>query len=57
MVDENIQDGFSTVIYSPGLEAAAEDRESWYINMGIVTDRFLQSKYRQGDYQVRLLTL
>jgi hypothetical protein len=39
LVDENVQDGFSTVIYSPGHEG--EDGESWYINMGIVSNASL----------------
>lgn len=40
LVDENVGDGFSTVIYSPGHEG--EDRESWYINMGVVGDNYFQ---------------
>jgi hypothetical protein len=40
MVDENVQNGFSTVIYTPGREA--QDHESWYINMGIITKGFFE---------------
>jgi uncharacterized protein DUF1329 len=39
LVDEDVQDGFSTVVYMPGRET--EERECWYINMGIVTKSFL----------------
>jgi Protein of unknown function (DUF1329) len=38
LVDQNLQDGFSTVIYDPGY--APEEHECWYINMGIVTKSF-----------------
>jgi len=39
LVDEDVQDGLSTVVYMPGRET--EERECWYINMGIVTKSFL----------------
>lgn len=35
LVDEDVQAGFSTVVYMPGHET--EERECWYINMSIVT--------------------
>jgi hypothetical protein len=38
-VDENVNTGFSTVMYMPGHEST--DRDSWYINMGIVSKPFL----------------
>ena len=38
LVDEDLQTGFSTIALSPGKET--EEHESWYINMGIVTDNF-----------------
>lgn len=38
MVDEDVQDGFSTVAYTPGPNAA--DRECWYINMGTMNREF-----------------
>jgi hypothetical protein len=43
LVDEDIQNGFSTVLYMPGHES--EDHESWYINMGIVTKAFLDPHF------------
>jgi hypothetical protein len=39
LVDENLQNGYSSVIYMPGQQS--EDRECWYVNMGIVTKAFL----------------
>src|SRR5262249_19709523 len=39
LVDEDVQNGFSTVVYMPGRET--EERECWYINMGLVTKSFL----------------
>jgi hypothetical protein len=39
LVDEDIQDGYSTVEYTAGHDS--EERECWYINMGIVTRSFL----------------
>ncbi|MGO9450362.1 MAG: DUF1329 domain-containing protein [Candidatus Binataceae bacterium] len=39
LVDEDIQDGFSSVVYMPGRET--EEHECWYVNMGIVTKSFL----------------
>jgi hypothetical protein len=38
MVDEDVQDGFSTAQYTPSPTAA--DRECWYLNMGAVTRQF-----------------
>ena len=46
LVDEDIQDGFSSVVYMPGHES--EDYESWYINMGIVTKAFLDPHQMQN---------
>jgi hypothetical protein len=37
LVDDDVQDGFSTVVYMPGRET--QERECWYINLGIVTRR------------------
>ena len=45
LVDEDIQDGFSSVVYMPGHES--DDRESWYINMGVVTKAFLDPHQMQ----------
>jgi len=39
LVDEDVQNSFSTVVYMPGRET--EERECWYINMGLVTKSFL----------------
>ena len=39
LVDEDIQSGFSSVVYMPGHES--EEHESWYINMGLATKAFL----------------
>ncbi len=39
LVDEDVQSGYSTIEYTPGSEG--NDRECWYINMGIVTKAFL----------------
>ena len=39
LVDENLRNGYSSVIYMPGHES--EDQECWYVNMGIVTKAFL----------------
>jgi Protein of unknown function (DUF1329) len=39
LVDENVQNGFSTVIYTPS--HSPEAHECWYINMGTVTRAFL----------------
>ena len=39
LVDEDIQDGFSSVVYMPGHES--DEHESWYINTGIVTKAFI----------------
>jgi len=40
LVDENVQNGFSTVIYTPGRQP--EERECWYINMGVVSKPFFE---------------
>lgn len=40
LVDENVQNGFSTVVYTPS--HAPEERECWYINMGSVTKGFFE---------------
>jgi hypothetical protein len=39
LVDEDIQDGYSTVVYTPGHDT--DEHECWYINMGVVTRSFL----------------
>ena len=46
LVDEDVQDGFSSVVYMPGHET--QDHESWYINMGIVTKAFLDPNQMQN---------
>ncbi len=46
LVDEDIQDGFSSVVYMPGHES--DEHESWYINMGIVTKAFLDPHQMQN---------
>ena len=38
LVDEDVTDGFSTVVLSPGVET--DEHESWYINMGLATENF-----------------
>jgi hypothetical protein len=38
LVDEDVTNGFSTVVLSPGVET--DEHESWYINMGMATDNF-----------------
>jgi hypothetical protein len=38
LVDEDVTNGFSTVVLSPGVET--DEHESWYINMGLATDNF-----------------
>jgi hypothetical protein len=38
LVDEDVTNGFSTVVLSPGFET--EEREGWYINMGVASDNF-----------------
>src|SRR5216684_4198733 len=38
LVDEDVTNGFSTVVLSPGFET--EEREGWYINMGLATEIF-----------------
>ena len=39
LVDEDLQSGFSSVVYMPGHES--QDHECWYIDMGLVTKAFL----------------
>ena len=39
LVDEDIQDGFSSIVYKPGREA--QEHECSYINMGLITKAFL----------------
>src|SRR5262249_22940883 len=39
LVDEDVQSGFSSVMYLPGHES--EDHECWYINMGMVSRDFI----------------
>ncbi len=49
LVDENIQNGFSTVIYTPGREP--EERECWYINMGTVSKAFFEPNAMERQSQ------
>ena len=37
LVDEDVSDGFSTVLYSP---AADTQGDGWYINMGLIDRSF-----------------
>jgi hypothetical protein len=46
LVDEDLQSGFSSVVFMPGHES--QDHESWYINMGIVTKAFLDPHQMQN---------
>jgi len=46
LVDEDIQDGFSSVVYMPGHES--DEHESWYINMGIASKAFLDPHQMQN---------
>ena len=48
LVDENIQNGFSSVVYTPA--ADTPERECWYINMGTVDKSFFlpQTMERAG---------
>jgi hypothetical protein len=46
LVDEDLQSGFSSVVFMPGHEA--QDHESWYINMGLVTKGFLDPHQMQN---------
>ena len=39
LIDEDLQSGYSTVVYMPGHES--DDRECWYINMGVITKQWL----------------
>jgi hypothetical protein len=45
LVDEDIQNGFSSVVYMPGHES--DEHESWYINMGIASKAFLDPHQMQ----------
>jgi hypothetical protein len=49
LVDEDIQNGFSSRVYTPGHES--EDHESWYVNMGLVTKAFLDPHQMQNFAQ------
>lgn len=40
LVDEDLDTGYSSVVYMPG--ATAPDRECWYIDMGTVDNAFLE---------------
>ncbi len=40
LVDQDLQQGYSSVIYMPGREA--EEHECWYIDMGVVDNSFFQ---------------
>ena len=46
LVDEDLNTGFSSVIYMPG--ATAPDRECWYIDMGTVENAFFQPEALQS---------
>jgi len=46
LVDEDLDTGFSSVIYMPG--ATAPDRECWYIDMGTVQNSFFQPEALQS---------
>jgi len=46
LVDEDLDTGFSSVIYMPG--ATAPDRECWYIDMGTVENAFFQPEALQS---------
>jgi hypothetical protein len=46
IVDEDIKEGTSSVVYMPGHES--DEHESWYINMGIVTKAFLDPHQMQN---------
>src|SRR5579862_4573502 len=46
LVDEDIEDGTSSVVFMPGHES--DEHESWYINMGIVTKAFLDPHQMQN---------
>jgi hypothetical protein len=39
LVDEDVQDGFSSGVYLPGRES--QDHKWWYINTGVVTKNFV----------------
>ncbi len=45
MVDENVQNGFSSVVYTPA--RASQDRDCWYINMGAVGKGFFEPSSMQ----------
>lgn len=46
LVDEDLDTGFSSVVYMPG--ATAPDRECWYIDMGTVDNAFFQPEALQS---------
>jgi len=46
LVDEDLETGFSSVIYMPG--ATSPDRECWYIDMGTVQNSFFQPEALQS---------
>jgi len=48
LVDEDLDTGYSSVVYMPG--ATAQDRECWYIDMGTVDNSFFapQALEREG---------
>ncbi len=51
MVDEDVQDGFSSVMYLPG--PASEDREGWRVNTGAITKSFV-TPYQLDSRQIQL---
>jgi hypothetical protein len=46
LVDEDVQQGASSVIYMPGREA--QERECWYIDMGVVDNGFFRPEAMQN---------
>jgi hypothetical protein len=46
LVDEDLDTGFSSVVYMPG--STAPDRECWYIDMGTVDNAFFQPEALQS---------
>ena len=47
LVDEDLQTGYSSVVYMPG--ATAPDRECWYIDMGTVDNAFFSPAALQAS--------
>ncbi len=47
LVDEDLQTGYSSVVYMPG--ATAPDRECWYIDMGTVDNAFFSPQALQSS--------